>query len=79
MLLVKVIINLVAGGGTTASVSGKGRSIGSLGRWYGLQSLSTVPRKSYRCHHGVMESNPEKAVLNYLSSSLTKCGNVCDY
>jgi predicted Fe-Mo cluster-binding NifX family protein len=28
---------------------------------------------------GVMESNPEKAVLNYLSGSLTKCGNVCDY
>ena len=28
---------------------------------------------------GVMESNPEKAVLNYLSGSLTTGGNVCDH
>jgi hypothetical protein len=32
MLLAKVIINLVAGAGTTASVAGKGRGVGSLGR-----------------------------------------------
>jgi ATP-binding protein involved in chromosome partitioning len=28
---------------------------------------------------GVMESDPEKAVLNYLSGSLTTGGNVCDH
>jgi ATP-binding protein involved in chromosome partitioning len=28
---------------------------------------------------GVMEGDPEKAVLNYLSGSLTTGGNVCDH
>jgi len=28
---------------------------------------------------GVMETDPEKAVLNYLSGSLTKGDNICDH
>jgi hypothetical protein len=76
MLPVKEIINLVAEARTTASVAGKGRGVGSLGRWYGPRAQARFQENHIDVIVGVMESNPEKAVLNYLSGSLTKRGNV---